>query len=57
MEAVRPVRKMFQEVAVGGGEKRIGLRDVSPAETPGICDWTVRVKQTDGSHKAPEMIV
>lgn len=40
LEAVRLVRKRFLEVAVVSGHKRIGLRDGSPAETPGICDWT-----------------
>lgn len=56
LEAVRPVRKMFLEVAVVGEEKRTGLRDASLAGTPGLCDWTVREKQAETSHEAPEMI-
>lgn len=47
---------MFLEVAVVGEEKRTGLKDVSLAETPGLCDWTVGVKQAETSHEAPEMV-
>lgn len=51
------VSKMFLEVAVVGGQKRIGLRDVSPAETPRIGDWMVGVKQAGKSHEAPDNVV
>lgn len=29
------------------------LTDVSPVETPGICDWTVRVRQVEQSQMTP----